>query len=46
MSSQSQSKKTFDWSLVVEVILKILTIGLYHVKKHQQPQNGTAQKNA
>ena len=34
--SQSQSnKKKFDWSIVVEILIQILTLGLGHVKKHK-----------
>ena len=31
-----EQKKSFDWSKVLEVIIKILTIGLYHVEKHKK----------
>ena len=40
MSSESQSK---DWKqIVVEIVLKIITLGLYHVEKHRSgsgPEN-------
>ena len=26
----------FDWSIIVQVLIKILTIGLYHVEKHKK----------
>ena len=34
MSSESQSK---DWKqIVVEIVLKIITLGLYHVEKRKK----------
>ena len=39
-NSESQSK---DWKqIVVEIVLKIITLGLYHVEKHRSgsgPEN-------
>ena len=32
---EKETKNKVDWEGIVEVILKILTIGLYHVKKHR-----------
>ena len=26
----------FDWSIIVQVLIKILTIGLYHVEKNRK----------
>jgi len=31
-----KDEKKIDWLKVVEVILRILTIGLYHLKKNKQ----------
>ena len=42
-TSTSKSQKSVDWTAVIEVILKILTIGLYHVRKHQ-PTHETARE--
>ena len=33
-NSPSESK-TFDWTKVLDIVIKILTIGLYHVEKHR-----------
>ena len=39
MSSESQSK---DWKqIVVEIVLKIITLGLYHVEKRRNQANGS-----
>ena len=35
----SQARK-IDWTKVLEVVLKILSIGLYHVEKHSKPKAG------
>ena len=29
------NKKKFDWSMVVEFIISVLTLGLSHIKKKQ-----------
>ena len=34
----SQARK-FDWTKVIEIVLKILSIGLYHVEKHSKPKD-------
>ena len=34
--SPLNEKKSFDWTIVLKIILKILTIGLYHVEKNQK----------
>ena len=34
-NSTSSDKKPFDWTIVLEVVVKILTIGLGHVRKHK-----------
>ena len=26
----------FDWSIIVQVLIKILTIGLVHIEKHKK----------
>ena len=34
--SKSQANQNPDWTeVLIEVILKILTLGFYHVRKHQ-----------
>ena len=35
-----EHKTEQDWKqVVVEIILKIITLGLYHVEKHHGPKN-------
>ena len=34
-TSASESTK-FDWTKVLDIVIKILTIGLYHVNKHKK----------
>ena len=39
MSSESQSK---DWKkVVIDIIIQIITLGLYHVEKHHNQANGS-----
>ena len=33
---ENKEKKPIDWGKVIEVSIKILTIGLYHVNKHRK----------
>ena len=35
-SESPQERKGFDWTIVLKIVLKILTIGLYHVEKQQK----------
>ena len=36
-NSTSKSNQETDWTaVVVEIILKIITLGLYHVEKHKK----------
>ena len=35
-SSSTSEKKKIDWSIVLEFIVKVLTIGLGHVKKREE----------
>ena len=40
--TNSNSESTTDWKqVVIDIIIKIITLGLYHVEKHQKPQNET-----
>ena len=34
----SQARK-IDWTIVLNIVLKILSIGLYHVEKHSKPKD-------
>ena len=33
---KKSESKSIDWSKVLRVVIKILTIGLYHVNKHRK----------
>ena len=34
-----KNEKEQDWKeVLVDIILKIITLGLYHIEKHQQPE--------
>ena len=33
---QKSESKSVDWAKVLNIIIKILTIGLYHVEKHKK----------
>ena len=36
----SESKSSTDWKqVVVDIIIKIITLGLYHVEKHKGPKS-------
>ena len=36
-SSQSNGSNSSDWKqVVIEIVLKIITLGLYHVEKHSK----------
>ena len=37
-----KEKQKIDWSKVLKVVIKILTIGLYHVKKHRSKDGAPA----
>ena len=41
--TNSNSKSTTDWKqVVIDIIIKIITLGLYHVEKHKGKQaNGS-----
>ena len=34
LNSKSETSKV-DWTKVLDIVIKILTIGFYHIKKHQ-----------
>ena len=36
-NSKSSEKKPFDWWQLLEILVRILTIGLGHVRKHKKP---------
>lgn len=37
MSNYKSSSETPDWKeVVIEIVLKILTLGFYHVEKHRK----------
>ena len=35
-TSSSESTSKFDWTKVLDIVIKILTIGFYHVQKHKK----------
>ena len=36
-SSKSENNEEYDWkSVLFDVIIKILTLGFYHIKKHKK----------
>ena len=40
--TNSNSESTTDWKqVVIDIIIKIITLGLYHVEKHHNQANGS-----
>ena len=40
--TNSNSESTTDWKrVVIDIIIKILTLGFYHVEKHHKQANGS-----